>query len=173
MAVDGPGAAEPAALADRIAERLPGHGRPAVVIRAESFWRDAALRFEYGRQDVESYYTNWLDAAALRREALGDGPVLPSLRDPTTNRATREPVVPLAADGVVIVAGELLLGRGLPFDLTIHLAVSPAALRRRTPAQLHWTLAALERYDAEVGPSGIADITARYDDPRRPALRVG
>jgi hypothetical protein len=142
-----------------------------VVIPAELYWRDASLRLEYGRQDVESYYEGWLDAGALTREALTGPWVLPSLRDPLTNRATRAAPVDLGATGVVVVAGDLLLGRGLPFDLVVHLAVSPAARRRRTSPEEQWTLAALERYDAEVDPASLADIVVRYDDPARPALR--
>ncbi len=148
-------------------------GREALVVRADAFWRDASLRLEYGREDVESYYSGWLDTAALRREVLDTaGPVLPSLRDPVTNRATRAAPVPLAPDGVVVLAGDLLLGQGLPFDLTVHLLVSPAARRRRTADDEQWTLPAWDRYDTEVDPAAQADVVVRYDDPAHPALRT-
>jgi hypothetical protein len=174
-AVDGPECVRPAAFADALVAPLRGLARPAVIIRAETFWRDASLRLEYGREDVDSYL-GWLDSAALRREVLdplgagGSGRYLPSLRDPATNRATREPARPATAGTIVLVAGELLLGLGLPFDVTIHLAVSPAARWRRTAPAAAWTLEALDRYDAEVRPADIADIAIRYDDPAHPAI---
>jgi hypothetical protein len=70
----------------------------------------------------------------------------------------------------VIVSGELLLGRDLPFDVTIHLAVGPAARTRRTPDEWAWTLPALDEYDCAVDPAGIADVVVRLDDPRHPAI---
>lgn len=174
-AVDGPACVAPAELADALVAPLRTLARPAVTIRAETFWRDASLRLEYGREDVDSYL-GWLDSAALRREVLdplgagGSGSYLPSLRDPASNRATREPARPALPGTIVIVAGELLLGRGLPFDMTIHLAVSPAARSRRTAPAAAWTLEALDRYDAEVRPADIADVAVRYDDPAHPAI---
>jgi hypothetical protein len=115
-----------------------------------------------------------LDAKALRREVLDrtveQSSYLPSLRDPITNRATREAPVPLPGDGVVIVAGPFLLGRGLPFDAAVHLALTPGARSRRVPADERWTLPAFDAYDAAVRPAEVADIVVRYDDPRHPAL---
>jgi hypothetical protein len=165
------------ATADEAATRIQAAGFPGVVVVAEQFWRDASLRFEHGREDVESYYQGWLDAESLRREVLdplaeSPGRFLPSLRDPATNRSTRADYQTLAAPAVVIVAGELLLGRGLPFDHTIHLAVSPAARRRRTATDRQWTLPALDRYDAEVVPADIADVLVTWNDPQRPAVRT-
>jgi len=71
---------------------------------------------------------------------------------------------------VLLVDGCLLLGRGLPFDLTIHLRLSTAALARRTPADEQWTLPAYARYEAEAGPGRAADLVVRLDDPRHPAI---
>ena len=73
---------------------------------------------------------------------------------------------------MLLVRGELLLSAGLPFDLTVHAAVSRQARKRLTPAELQWTLPAFDRYDLEVDPAGTADVVIRYDDPRRPALLV-
>ena len=96
----------------------------------------------------------------------GNGSYLPSLRDPVTNRVTREPARDAAAGAIVIVGGELLLGSGLPFDLTVHLSMSSAGRARRTEAGLKWTLPAFDRYDADVRPAERADIVIRR---RRPA----
>lgn len=174
VAVDGPPCAEPDAFAARLVEPLRLRGRPVAHVRATAFWRDAALRLEHGRQDVESY-PRWLDAAALRREVLDaavhDGSYLPSLRDPVTNRSTREPARPVSDGQVIVVSGAFLLGLELPFDVTVHLALSPAARSRRTREPDAWTLPAFDRYDATVRPAQRADVVIKLDDPRHPALR--
>ena len=115
-----------------------------------------------------------LIGAALRREVLDpcaeSGRVLPALRDPVTDRSLRAAFVELPADGVVIVAGPVLLGRGLPFDLAVHVQLSQGALARRTPDDQDWTLPALARYERERNPAALADLVMRADDPLRPAL---
>lgn len=146
-------------------------GRPFVHVPARGFLRDASVRLEHGRQDVDAYLT-WLDDGALRREVLQtDGWYLPSLRDPVTNRATRAERAVLPDNAVLVVSGGLLLGIGLPFDRVVHLAMSRAARRRRTPAEELWTLEAFDRYDAEVDPINLADVVIKLDDPRHPAVR--
>jgi hypothetical protein len=173
LAIDGPPCADPDALAESLVEPLRARSRPVVHVRAESFWHDASLRFEHGREDAEAYLS-WLDAPALRREVLipfaETGDYLPSLRDPATNRSTREPVRPTEPGTVLIVSGALLLGLGLPFDLVVHLTVSsPARARRTDPAQA-WTLPAYDEYDETVRPAELADVVVKLDDPRHPAL---
>jgi len=128
------------------------------------------LRFEHGREDVDSYLS-WLDGGALRREVLSGPSYLPSLRDPQTNRATRDARRELPDNAILVVTGALLLGLGLPFDRVVHLAVSAAARQRRTPATETWTLPAFDRYDAEVSPADLADVVVKLDDPRHPAVR--
>lgn len=176
VALDGPACADLDEPVRLLVDELRAAGRPVALLDATTFYRDASLRLEYGRTDVESFYTGWLDAAALRREVLDPlaerGEYLPSLRDPVTNRSTRAEPQPLAASGVLLVRGELLLGAGLPFDLTVHAAVSRQARKRRTPEDRQWTLPAFDRYDLEVDPAGTADAVIRYDDPRHPALAV-
>ena len=173
VAVDGPPVAEPHVLAASLVEPLRERGRPVALVHAETFWRDASLRLEYGHEDVESF-GSWLDADALRREVLDPvvdaGSYLPSLRDPATNRSTRAPARPAPDGTVLVVSGSFLLGRGLPFDRTIHLLVSPAARARRTPPDEAWTLPAYESYELETDPAGIADVVVRADDLRHPAV---
>ena len=173
VAIDGPPCAEPDSLGAKLVEPLRVRSHPAVQVRANLFWRDASVRLEQGHEDVDAY-ADWLDPDGLRREVLAPvaehAEYLPSLRDPLTNRSTREPRRRLEAHGVLLVTGGLLLGRGLPFDRTIHLAMSPAARARHTPANQQWTLPAFDRYDAEIAPAQIADAVIRLDDPRRPAV---
>jgi hypothetical protein len=99
----------------------------------------------------------------------GTGHALPSLRDPRTDRATRAPYTELPPGGVLLADGPFLLGHGFPFDLTVHLRLSPAALARRTPVADHWTLDAFRRYEDELAPADTADILVHTDDVRRPA----
>ena len=60
----------------------------------------------------------------------------------------------------------------VPFDVTVHLRLSAAALRRRTPEAEQWTLPAFERYEAEVGPADLADVVLLVDDPAHPAVQL-
>jgi hypothetical protein len=179
VAVDGAPAARPGALAERVGEALRARGRPSLVVAAEGFWRPASLRLEHGHHDPDSYYDGWLDTGALWREVFGrlepgaDGHVLPDLRDPATDRATRSPYVPLPPGGVLLLHGSFLLHHWFPFDLTVHVLLSAGALRRRTPEAEHWTLPAHARYEAETDPAGTVDVLVRADDPRHPAWNGG
>lgn len=175
VALDGAPAAQPELLADQVAEELRLRGRAVQRVRTEGFLRPASLRLEYGHQDADAYYDLWLDADALLREVLtpldpgGTGRVLPDLRDPATDRATRSPYLELKPGTVLLLDGPLLMGRWLPFDLTVHLRMSPAALARRTTPADQWTLPAFARYEEEIQPAVAADITVRVDDPKHPA----
>ncbi|MFC0529460.1 uridine kinase [Phytohabitans kaempferiae] len=178
VAVDGPPPADPDGLAAALVDPLRARGRPAVHVAAGGFLRSASLRFEYGRDNSDAFYTGWLDEAGLRREVLdplspgGTGRVLPSLWDPATDRATRAPYLTVPPGAAVLVSGALLLGGVLPFDVAFHLVLSPSALDRRMPADLRWTLPAYARYAEEVDPASFADAVVRMDDPRHPALVV-
>jgi uridine kinase len=176
VAIDGAPAAGPAALADALVDPLRVRGRPAVRVSTDDFLRPASVRLEFGRTNPDSFYTGWLDEAALRREVLdpagpgGSGRIVTRLWDARTDRATREPYSDLPPAAVVLVSGALLLGAGLPFEVTVHLDLSAAALDRRTEPELRWTLPAFARYGHEVDPASFADVVVRVDDPRHPAL---
>ncbi|MEU9827447.1 uridine kinase [Micromonospora chersina] len=176
VAVDGPPAAEPDTLAAALVDPLRAAGRPVLHVRTADFLRPASIRLEHGRTNPDAYYEGWVDEAGLRREVLdpagpaGSGRLLPSLWDAAADRASRAPYVDLPPGGVVLVSGALLLGGGLPFDVAVHLVLSPAALDRRTDPELRWTLPAFARYADEVDPASFADVVVRADDPRHPAL---
>jgi hypothetical protein len=176
VAIDGAPCTRPGELADAVAEQLRVHGRPPTRIDTAVFLRPASLRLERGRTDPDAYYDDWLDVDGLRREVLdptgpdGSNQIVPSLRDPATDRATRAPYVEVPPSAVILVAGEFLLGRGLPFDFTVHLRQSAAALARRTAPELEWRLPAFARYDSEVAPAARADLVVLADDPRHPAV---
>jgi hypothetical protein len=176
VAVDGAPTSGADVLAARVVEQLVADGGYAVHVHAGGFLRAASLRLERGRTNPDAYYEDWLDLRAITREVLtparagGTGRVLPSLWDPDRDRATRAKYVDVPAGGVVVVSGTMLLGAGLDFDVTVHLTQSAAALARRTPAELQWTLPAFRRYDEEAMPQEYADVVVRADDPRHPAL---
>ncbi|MDG4797379.1 uridine kinase [Micromonospora sp. WMMD1082] len=176
VAVDGAPAAGPDQLAAALIDPLRALGRPVLHVRADDFLRPASVRLERGRHNPDAYYEGWVDDAGLRREVLdpagpgGTGRLLPSLWDAQADRASRAAYVALPPGGVVLVSGTFLLGGGLPFEVVVHLEMSPAALDRRTDPELAWTLPAFDRYAAEVAPASFADVVVRVDDPRRPAL---
>ncbi|MGW7099832.1 uridine kinase [Streptomyces sp. NPDC054838] len=175
VGIDGAPAADTGAVAERLADALRSRGRAVLVVAADGFLRPASLRFEYGREDVDAYLGGWYDTAALWREVFGPtdpggtGRVLPDLWDPVTDRATRSPYTELPPGAVLIVHGPLLLGHWFPFDLSVHIRLSPGALARRTEESARWTLPAFARYESETGPESAADALVRADDPRHPA----
>jgi hypothetical protein len=176
IAIDGAPPVHPDALADALVDPLRAAGRPVVRVRADDFLRPASLRWEFGRENPDAYFDDWLDLAALSREVLapfgpgGSGRYLPSLRDPVTDRSTRAGRIQAADDAVLLLTGSLLLGRGLDLDRTIHLAVRSDTLRRRTPPPDGWRLPAFARYDDDVDPERAADVVVRVDDARHPAI---
>lgn len=176
VAIDAAEAARPAELADALVAPLRARGRQAVRVRAEDHLRPASLRFERGREDPDSFYDDWLDADGLMREVLapldpgGSGRIRPVRFDADADRASRTDFITAAPESVLLLSGPLLLGRGLPVDLTVHIVLTPAALRRRTPPERQWILPAYARYAEEVDPASWADVVVYADDPRRPAI---
>jgi len=177
LAVDGPPPTRPLTLAERVADVLRVRGRFAVVVSAGDFLRPASLRLEFGRENPDEFLDRWLDVGGLCREVLdpagpgGSGRVLPRLWDAAADRAHRAAYTQLPDDGVVLLAGALLLGRGLPLDLAVHLRMSEAALARTLPAEERWTLPAYARYAEERSPDKHADLVVYSDHPDRPAIR--
>lgn len=176
VALDGAPPTRPEDLADRLVEPLQVGGRPVLRVSARDFLRAASLRYEFGRRNPDAYYDDWLDTGALQREVLGPlgpggtGKALPTLWDSERDRATRAQYVAVPPGAILLLDGALLLGRGLPFDLTVHLHLSPPALARRTEDPQAWTLPAYHRYDRDVRPRQTADLAVKVDDPNHPAL---
>jgi hypothetical protein len=179
VAIDGAPAARPGELADALVDPLRVRGREVLRVSAGDFLRPASQRLEYGRDDPDAFYTDWLDSGGLIREVLaplepdGSGRVLPSLWDSVADRATRAEYVSVPAGTVLLLDGALLLGRGLPLEYVVHLWMSPAALARRAAARERWTLPAYARYTEEVAPARVADVVVRFDDTSHPAMTEG
>ncbi|WP_459547039.1 nucleoside/nucleotide kinase family protein [Nocardia sp. X0981] len=174
VGIDGADAARPAEFAGHTAERVRADGRPAETVSLHDYVRPASLRMEFGR-DENSYRTGWFDYPALRREVIdpfhSSGTWLPALWDEAADRSARARRRTALPTTVLFVAGPMLLGRGLPFDRTVRLDLSTAALTRNTPDAQAWTLPGLLAHDREhrENPS----YFVRWDHPGRPALRVG
>lgn len=158
-------------LAGALAAALPG--RAVHRVSGQDFGRPAGERFQHGREDPDQFRDDWLDYGALRREVLDAAPggrYLPALWDTARDRSARAAVRRLPARAVVVVDGLFLLGRGLPAELTVHIALSGAALLRRgVPA---WQLPAFAAYDEAVRPGDVCDVLVRAEDPARPAALV-
>lgn len=174
--VDGAPPTHPGRWADDLVDPLRVRGRPVLRVSAEDFLRPASLRLERGRRDPDAHYGDRLDLGALVRELLGpagpggSGRVLPRWWDVAVDRSARARHVALAPGTVLLVDGSLLLGRGLPAELAVHLQLTAGALRRTTPQESAWTLPAHRRYEDEVAPGRTADVVVRVDHPERPAL---
>ncbi|WP_454048460.1 uridine kinase [Cellulomonas sp. Marseille-Q8402] len=172
--VDGAPPTRPGALADALVEPLRVRGHAAVRVSAGDFLRPAGVRWEHGREDPDALLDDALDTGALIREVLdplgpgGDGRYLPALWDAERERSARAERTGTAPGTVLLLDGGLLLGRWLPADLAVHLAVRPGTLARLTPPDETWRLAAEDRYRVETDPEGTADVVVRVDDPRRP-----
>ncbi|MEU8004718.1 uridine kinase [Catellatospora sp. NPDC049111] len=176
VALDGAPAAGPDRLAQALVDPLRELGHEVLHVRTADFLRPKSVRWEFGRTNPDAYYEGWADEAGLRREVLdplgpgGTGRVLPTLRDPVRDRATRAAYLTLPPGAVLLVSGDLLLGSGLPFELAVHLVMSPAALARHTPPEEAWVLPAYARYADEVAPQTFADLVVKVDDARHPAI---
>src|SRR5262249_5384473 len=116
--LDGAPPTAPETLADELGEALRLRGRPGLRVASGDCLRPASVRLERGRTDPDELLDCWLDADGLRREVLdpadpaGSGRVLPRLWNARVDRAYRDERVSLAGNGVLLVAGSLLLGRG-------------------------------------------------------------
>jgi hypothetical protein len=165
---DGVGASE---IADSLLPGLTARGRHPVRVHGADFQRSAGERFRNGREDAETFRDGWTDTGTLTREVLRSGStVLPTLRDPATDRSTRAAPVELPERAVVLVDGLFLLGLGLPAALVVHVALSAGARTRRgVPG---WQLEAFASYDELVRPGDVADVLVRAEDPRHPAVRL-
>jgi hypothetical protein len=169
-------------LARLVSDAIRSWSRPCLVVRVADYLRPASLRLERGRDDPDAFYDDWVDVAGLRREVLdpcgpgGSRRVLPTLWDATRDRASRADYLLLAREAVIVVDGWFLLRDDLPFDLTVHVALSPAARARRVPdADMERELPAYDRYDQQARPVDRSDVVVRADDPRHPAVidRIG
>jgi hypothetical protein len=174
VGIDGPEWSGAGRLADEVADAVAATGRPVRRVALADWQRTASLRLEFARDDPYSLLYGWFDDAALTRELITplheNDPVLLRLRDPGTDRPYRETRHPLPPGTVVVLDGPFLAAPGYPFDLLVHLEMSPAAFRRTLPADRAWWQEAFDRY-AELAPADTADVVVAWDHPGAPAIR--
>ncbi|MFE3757250.1 hypothetical protein ACFXO9_23335 [Nocardia tengchongensis] len=173
VAVDGADAAGPLTVARGVADLLRTRGRAAEVVSLHDFVRPASVRLEYDRDSEFTYRTGWFDYPAVTREVLkplrDGGRFLPALWNEQTDRSARARIRTAAPDMVLFLAGPMLLGRGLDFDLTVALRMSEGALRRRTDPAQGFTVDGLLEFERDRTES--ADILVAWDHPDRPAVQ--
>ncbi|MGC0363870.1 hypothetical protein ABH922_001854 [Rhodococcus sp. 27YEA15] len=173
VAVDGADCAQPHTLAAVVATAALDRQRPSAVVSVHDYIRPASLRLEFGHDDALSYRTLWFDYSALDREVItaarSRGTWLPRLWDERTDRSARAERRTVHERQVIVVAGPMLLGRGLDFDVTVRLDMSEAALRRRTAGSDQWTVDALLEHRRSVSEQ--VDVEVKYDHPDRPAVQ--
>ncbi|PRY15123.1 uridine kinase [Kineococcus rhizosphaerae] len=178
MGVDGAVDADTRWYAEHLVAALRALARPVLVADWRGFWRPRSLRFEFGRDDPDTYYDSWLDVPGVYRELLA--PLgepsgrrwVESLYDPQTDRASRAPRQDAPDDAVLVFAGSFLLKDDVRwgFDAVVHLTTSDAAIRRRVPAEdAARVLGGWNRYLAEDSPADAAAVVLRCEDPRHPA----
>ncbi|MEJ5866488.1 hypothetical protein WDV85_01895 [Pseudokineococcus sp. 5B2Z-1] len=169
-------------VADAVAEALAAQGAGVLRVRARDFLRPRSVRLSTGPADPETGYTSWTDHLGLRREVLdplgpgGAGTWLPALWDERADRATRAARRTAPPGSVLVLDGPFLLRweTADALDLSVHLLVSDAAVRRRLPpADADRQTGAWALYVEETDPAPRADLVVRAEDPRRPALVTG
>ena len=120
-----------------------------------------------------SRLTGWVDVGALDRELLGplapggSGRYLARLRDPVTDRPTRDAYRTAPDRAALLLDGPFLQAGGLRLDAEIELLVSAGRLARVLPAERGWELAAFADYHR----TSPARVVIRYDHPANPAVR--
>lgn len=171
---DGPEEIGTTTLADQVAERLRTRGRPAIRVSTRWWWRPASLRLEFGRQEIDTLLSAWVDASALRREVMdpfvaGSGNLVARLRDPETDRSVRADPEAVPPAAILLLDGPFLASIGLTIDAVVDLRVSDAALARRLPQDRQWWIPAFNRYRKEYRPEKVADVVVSYEHPAPPA----
>lgn len=161
-------------LADQVSAALLARDRPGIRISTRWWWRAASLRLEYGKHDVESRLTNWVDVGALRREVIeplspaGAGRYLTRLRDPIRDRAIRDSSRDAPPNAVLLLDGAMLATHELALDLTVRVGVSAGRLARALPDDRQWEVAAFAEYHRRWPPPR---VVLSYDHPAAPAVR--
>lgn len=174
VGIDGDDTVGAAELADRVGDALTALGRTPIRVSTRWWWRAASLRLEYGRRDVESRLSGWVDAGALSREVVdplhptGSGRYLTRLRDPERDRAVRDSYREAPERAVLLLDGPMLATHALDLDLRVKVGVSQGRLQRVLPDDRQWEIEAFTAYDRGWDEP---EVVLSYDHPATPAAR--
>ena len=175
LAVDGPPPTNPRALADAVAVELRARGRATIVVDAGGL---PASRRRYGwssgaRTRTCSSTAGSTSAACAarcsnpRRRADRAG-CCPGCGTPTRTGPTATPTSRCPRTAWSCSPAALLLGRGLPLDVAVHLRMTDDGPGPSAAGRQRWTLPAYARYAAENTPEENADLLVLADHPDRP-----
>lgn len=190
VAVDGVDGSGKTVLADQLAARLVGRGRPAVRVSEDDFHRPRAERYRLGRRSPEGFFRDSYDLEVLRRDVLdplapdGTGRYRLAAHDLVTDTAVH-PYWRWAPRDAVLLLDGLFLQRpelaGL-FEMTVFVDVPFAVTFARMAARdgcdpdpehpdnaryVH----AQRYYLAQHKPRARADVLLDNTDPERPVVR--
>jgi uridine kinase len=192
VAIDGRPAAGKTTLADELAVVLRNRGRAVIRASIEGFLLPRAQRYRRGEDSPRGCYHDSFDFDALHRVLLdplgpnGDRRFQPAVYDRDTDTALAPPVTTAAADAVLLFDGVFLLRPELidRWDLRIFVSaafeetLARARIRDSAPSGSavrveqrfrNRYLPSQQHYFDTVGPTDLADVVVRNDEPERPA----
>jgi len=195
VAIDGRVAAGKTTLANELAARIAGGGRPVIRTSIDGFHRPKVERYARGRTSAEGYYYDSRDLDAVMRLLLaplgpgGDRHYRTASFDLENDRPLDQDVSVADVDAILLVDGTFLQRPEWRdgFDLTIFVETTkPLALARgiaRDSALLGGTDAAaklygvryepaFDLYERLCAPQSAADAVLNNDDLAAPRLRL-
>lgn len=196
VAIDGPDAAGKTTLADELAGPVAAGGRAVIRASVDDFHRPRAERYRRGELSGDGCWLDSFDYPALRAELLdplgpgGDRRYRTAVFDSFNDRPVDQPALVASAGAVLLLDGVFLLRPELAgaFELAVFVDASEQEILRRAVGRDLALLGGAEtvldryrrrylpgqrRYDAAVGPRGLADVVVDNTDPRRPRARRG
>ncbi len=192
VGIDGVCGVGKSTFAVELADRIPAHGRPAILLDSDGFHNVRSVRYRQGRESARGYYEDAYDFASLRDLALvplgpgGTRRYAVRVHDLATDAVDREWAT-APANAVVLFAATFLQRGGLRdwwdevvfLDSSVERAEQRGIARDshllggRGNAQRAYTsryMAACRIYLSEQDPRTTASIVVDHDDPLRPSL---
>jgi uridine kinase len=191
IAIDGVDGVGKTMLADALAPRVIGRGRPAIRASVDDFHNPKGVRYARGKHSPDGFYLDSYDYAAFRRLLLdplgpdGSGEYVARhfdhRLDQRVKAATQQapPTAALIVDGIFLHRGELRSCWDLSLFLKAEFGISVprGAARDQTPGATDPASPAYQRY---VGgqrlylgacePEQQADIVIDYNDLQHPRI---
>lgn len=194
VAVDGPPAAGKTSLADELAVVVRSRGREVVRATIDDFVFPRPQRYRRGEYSGEGCYFDAHDYDGLNRVLLdplgpgGDRHYRHAIYDHTTDTARCAAVRAASADAVLLFDGVFLMRPELidRWDLRVFVSTAfertldRAVIREQqvlsaTQVERRWReryIPAQQLYFATVGPTELADVVVRNDEPDRPIWEI-